>query len=73
MERYCPLVSVGCYCIIEDTKMSRWASSGPMESVTAFMAGPHGKKFEVVSVGRGSKAGVRAFWALGRGRKLHRG
>ena len=43
-------VSVGCYCIVEDTKMSRWSSTGPLEAVKKFMAGPHGGNFEIVSV-----------------------
>ncbi|KAG1656016.1 hypothetical protein FOA52_005644 [Chlamydomonas sp. UWO 241] len=38
MAVYCPLVSVGSYCIVEDTKMSRWASNGPLESVKKFLA-----------------------------------
>ena len=37
MEYYCPMVSVGCYCIVEDTKMSRWSSDGPMEAVKRFI------------------------------------
>jgi cephalosporin hydroxylase len=38
MEAYCPLVSVGYYCIVEDTKMSRWSSTGPLEAVERFLA-----------------------------------
>ncbi|GAX73538.1 hypothetical protein CEUSTIGMA_g989.t1 [Chlamydomonas eustigma] len=38
MEAYCPLVSVGYYCIVEDTKMSRWSSTGPLEAVVRFLA-----------------------------------
>ncbi len=47
MEALCPLVSVGCYCIVEDTKMSRWSSDGPLASVHKFLkAHP---EFELVS------------------------
>ena len=53
MDHYCPLVSPDCYCIVEDTKMSRWASTGPLESVKKFMAGKHGKHFTVVRHGYG--------------------
>lgn len=53
MDHYCPLVSPDCYCIVEDTKMSRWASTGPLESVKKFMAGKHGKDFTVVRHGHG--------------------
>lgn len=35
---YCPLVTPGSYCVVEDTKMSRWSSNGPLEAVKAFMA-----------------------------------
>ena len=37
MELYCPLVTPGCYCIVEDTKMSRWSSTGPQEAVLKFL------------------------------------
>mmetsp|Transcript_1094 Transcript_1094/g.2379 ORF Transcript_1094/g.2379 Transcript_1094/m.2379 type:complete len:534 (-) Transcript_1094:633-2234(-) len=37
MDVFCPMVSVGCYCIVEDTKMSRWSSTGPLESVKKFL------------------------------------
>ncbi|GAX77817.1 hypothetical protein CEUSTIGMA_g5260.t1 [Chlamydomonas eustigma] len=37
MEKYCPLVTVGAYCIVEDTKMSRWHSTGPLMAVKAFL------------------------------------
>ena len=37
LEYYCPMVSVGCYCIVEDTKMSRWSSDGPMAAVKRFL------------------------------------
>jgi len=37
LEAYCPLVSVGSYCIVEDTKMSRWHSTGPLEAVKDFL------------------------------------
>mmetsp|Transcript_1096 Transcript_1096/g.2385 ORF Transcript_1096/g.2385 Transcript_1096/m.2385 type:complete len:534 (-) Transcript_1096:676-2277(-) len=37
LEAYCPLVSVGSYCIVEDTKMSRWSADGPLSSVFTFM------------------------------------
>ena len=47
MELYCPLVSVGCYCIVEDTKMSRWSSTGPHEAVQKFLK-KH-PEFELVS------------------------
>ena len=30
---FCPLVTIGSYCIVEDTKMSRWSSSGPLPAV----------------------------------------
>ena len=51
MELYCPLVSVGCYCIVEDTKMSRWSSTGPHEAVQKFLK-KH-PEFELVSTGSG--------------------
>ena len=38
MDIYCPLVSVGCYCIVEDTKMSRWSTGGPLGAVKAFLS-----------------------------------
>jgi cephalosporin hydroxylase len=40
MEAYCPLVSVGSFCIVEDTKLSRWTNSdpGPLASVQSFLA-----------------------------------
>ncbi len=47
MAIYCPLVSVGCYCIVEDTKMSRWSSDGPLASVHKFLK-KH-PEFELVS------------------------
>ena len=37
MDIYCPLVSVGCYCIVEDTRMNRWSTGGPLEAVKAFL------------------------------------
>jgi cephalosporin hydroxylase len=37
LELYCPLVTVGSYCIIEDTKMSRWHSDGPLAAVKDFV------------------------------------
>jgi len=37
MEALCPLVTVGSYCIVEDTKMSRWSADGPLSSVFTFM------------------------------------
>jgi cephalosporin hydroxylase len=40
MESYCPLVSAGSFCIVEDTKLSRWTNSdpGPLSSVQSFLA-----------------------------------
>jgi cephalosporin hydroxylase len=40
MESYCPLVSAGSFCVIEDTKLTRWTNSdpGPMASVQSFLA-----------------------------------
>jgi len=37
MAAYCPLVSVGSYCIVEDVKLSRWAATGPLEAIQAFL------------------------------------
>jgi cephalosporin hydroxylase len=39
MESYCPLVSAGSFCVIEDTKLTRWTNSdpGPMASVQSFL------------------------------------
>lgn len=37
LELYCPLVTVGSYCIVEDTKMSRWHSDGPLGAVLEFV------------------------------------
>mmetsp|Transcript_1095 Transcript_1095/g.2380 ORF Transcript_1095/g.2380 Transcript_1095/m.2380 type:complete len:513 (-) Transcript_1095:676-2214(-) len=37
LDAYCPLVTVGSYCIVEDTKMSRWSADGPLSSVFTFM------------------------------------
>ncbi len=48
MEKYCPLVSVGQYCIVEDTKMSRWSSTGPLEAVKNFLASELGANFVMV-------------------------
>jgi cephalosporin hydroxylase len=40
MEAYCGLVSPGSFCIIEDTKLTRWtnADAGPLESVRSFVS-----------------------------------
>uniref|UniRef100_A0A7R9VRG8 Rhamnosyl O-methyltransferase n=1 Tax=Chlamydomonas euryale TaxID=1486919 RepID=A0A7R9VRG8_9CHLO len=45
MNLYCPMVSVGSYCIVEDTKMSRWSSTGPLEAVKEFLA--HHPEFQM--------------------------
>eukprot|EP00955_Chlamydomonas_euryale_P057343 356731-Chlamydomonas_euryale.AAC.8 len=46
MLLFCPLVSIGQYCIVEDTKMSRWHSTGPLEAVREFL-NHHPGEFEV--------------------------
>ena len=46
MEKYCVLVTPGSYCIVEDTKISRWASIGPHEAVQEFLLKHH--DFEMV-------------------------
>ena len=37
MDAYCHLVTAGSYCIVEDTKMSRWSSDGPLTAVKTYM------------------------------------
>jgi cephalosporin hydroxylase len=39
MEAYCGLVSAGSFCIVQDTKLSRWtnADPGPLAAVRAFV------------------------------------
>lgn len=67
-------VSVGCYCIVEDTKMSRWSSTGPLEAVKKFMAGPHGGNFQIVSVAKYyfvlPSKGQKASWGMGEARAV---
>ena len=46
MDAFCPMVSVGMYCIVEDTKMSRWSTNGPLEAVKTFMTS-HSHEFEM--------------------------
>ncbi len=31
-ELYCPFATVGSYCIVQDTKLSRFASQGPLQA-----------------------------------------
>jgi cephalosporin hydroxylase len=33
MTAYCPLVTLGSYCIVEDTKLSRWSSNSVLQTV----------------------------------------
>lgn len=47
MRVYCPLVSKGSYCIVEDTKLSRWSTDGPLESVHRFMGSDAGRMFKI--------------------------
>lgn len=39
MEAYCSLVSPGSYCVVEDTKLTRWGSAndGPLVAVKSFV------------------------------------
>ncbi|GFH07973.1 uncharacterized protein HaLaN_02865, partial [Haematococcus lacustris] len=38
MDHYCQLVTAGSYCIVEDVKLSRWSSNGPLAAIRAFLA-----------------------------------
>lgn len=43
---YCNMVTVGSYCIVEDTKMSRWTPrGGPLEAVEDFLKTEQGQNF----------------------------
>ncbi len=37
-ELYCPFVTKGSYCILQDTKLSRLSTNGPMQAVKDFVA-----------------------------------
>ncbi len=36
-ELYCPFVTEGSYCIIQDTKLSRFSTNGPMKVAKDFV------------------------------------
>jgi cephalosporin hydroxylase len=51
LEAYAPLVTSGCYLIVEDTNLNYWMDfgPGPLEAVEAFLASDAGRPFSVDS------------------------
>ncbi|KAL6750792.1 cephalosporin hydroxylase-domain-containing protein [Haematococcus lacustris] len=39
LDAFCLLVTPGSYCVVQDTKMSRWGNDGPLPAVKRFLGG----------------------------------
>ncbi|GFH16225.1 uncharacterized protein HaLaN_12606, partial [Haematococcus lacustris] len=39
LDAFCLLVTPGSYCVVQDTKMSRWGNDGPLPAVKRFLCG----------------------------------